>query len=77
MSGWGAARMEDIILIGIGAGLVGFWLMTLLVLWKLIDRQGRPGPVTSALAKEGLMLAHLIVLVTGTAMIIRGLRVFG
>lgn len=68
--------MEDITLIEIGTGLVGFWLATLFVLWKLIDRQGRPGPVKSAVAKEGLMLAHLIVLVTGAAMIISGLHVF-
>lgn len=69
--------MDDTTFLEIGAGLLAFWLVTLLLLWKLIDRQGRPGPVKSTVAKEGLMLAHLIVLAAGTAMVIGGLRIFG
>lgn len=68
--------MEDITFIEIGAGLLVVWLFGLFVLWKLIDRQGRPGPVKSTVAKEALMLAHLIALVTGLALIISGLHVF-
>ncbi len=69
--------MEDHTLIEIGAGLLALWLATFFILWKLIDRQGRPGPVKGTFAKESLMLGHMIVLVTGLAMLISGLSLFG
>ena len=68
--------MDDLTNIEIGAGLLAFWLATLFLLWKLIDRQGRPGPVKSAIAKDGLMLVHMAVLIIGIAMLIKGLHVF-
>lgn len=69
--------MDDLTTIEIGAALLAVWLVTLFALWKLIDRQGRPGPVKSTLVKESLMLAHMAVLITGLAMIVTGLHVFG
>lgn len=68
--------MNDMTTIEIGAALLAVWLVTLLAMWKLIDRQGRPGPVKSALAKETLMLVHMALLIIGLAMIITGLHVF-
>jgi cytochrome b561 len=67
--------MDDITIIEIGLGMVAFWLATIVVLWKLIDRRGRPGPLKSALAKESLMLAHMAILLFGLAMVIKGFHV--
>jgi len=69
--------MDELTAIEIGAGLLVVWLATLFVLLKLIDRRGHPGPITSNFAKECLMLAHMVVLVIGIAMIVNGLQVFG
>lgn len=69
--------MEDLTLIEIGAGLLVLWFVTLFGLWKLIDRQGRPGPVKSTFLKEGLMLVHMTVLVAGLAMVVNGLHALG
>lgn len=67
--------MDEITSIEIGLGLLGLWLATLFVLWRVIDRKGYPGPVRSAVAKDGLMLAHLTLLVIGGAFIVSGLQI--
>jgi len=69
--------MDNLTTIEIGAGLVVFWFVTLFVLWKLIDRKDRPGPITSNFAKECLILVHMGVLVVGIAMLVSGLQLFG
>ncbi len=69
--------MEDLKVVEIGAGLLVLWFVTLFALWRLIDRQNRPGPVKSRLAKECLMLGHMTVLVAGMAMVLMGLQVLG
>ena len=69
--------MEDLKVVEIGAGLLVLWFVTLFALWRLIDRQNRPGPVKSRLAKECLMRGHMTVLVAGMAMVLMGLQVLG
>ena len=69
--------MEDLTSIEIGAGLLVLWFLTLFALWRLIDKQNRPGPIKSRLAKECLMLVHMTVLVVGIAMVVTGLHVVG
>lgn len=64
-------------MIEIGAGLLVLWFVTPFALWRLIDRQNRPGLIKNRLAKEGLMLVHMTVLVAGVAMILMGLQVLG
>lgn len=69
--------MDDLTAVELGAGLLVIWFASLFILFKLIDRRGHPGPITSNFAKECLMLAHMAVLVVGIAMIVSGLQVFG
>lgn len=69
--------MDDIASIEIGTGLLVVWVASLFVLWKLIDRQGRPGPIKNTILKESVMLVHLGLLVTGGAFLIKGLNLFG
>lgn len=67
--------MDHITSIEIGAGLLVVWLATLFALWKLIDRKGYPGPIRHSIAKDGLMLVHLALLVTGIAFMAKGLSI--
>ncbi len=68
--------MDDLTFFEIGAALLVIWLATSPALWKLIDRQSRPGPIKNALAKDSLMLIHLALLIAGLAMVIQGLQIF-
>ena len=68
--------MNDLTILEIGVALLVIWLATSLALWRLIDRQSRPGPVKNALAKESLMLIHLALLVAGLSLTIKGLQIF-
>ena len=67
--------MDEITSLEIGLGVLGLWLATLFVLWKLIDRKGYAGPVRNDTVKESLMLAHLALLVIGLAFIVSGLHI--
>ena len=52
--------MDDLTFFEIERAVI--WLATSPALWKLIDRQSRPGPIKNASPKESLMLIHLALL---------------
>lgn len=69
--------MTDVTTIEVALVLLGVWLATIPLLWLLIGRRGRPGPLKGVLAKEACMLTHMATLLAGAAMLIKGLYVGG
>jgi hypothetical protein len=60
----------------ISAGALLLWLLGLLMLWKLADRPGRPGPIRSAGVIELMMLLDIMLLVIGVSLFIKGSGLF-
>lgn len=58
----------------IGGLLVALYLGALPLLWKTIDRKGRPGLIASNAAIETVMLVHIAVLLAGITLILLGLH---
>lgn len=56
----------------IGAGLLAAWLISLLVLWKTVDRAARPGVIRSQFTVDVMMLLSIMMLLVGVSLIIKG-----
>jgi hypothetical protein len=55
-----------------GAGLLVVWAITFFVLWKTIDRPGRPGIIRGQLTTEHFMLAHILLLIISISLLVKG-----
>ncbi len=62
----------DLTTLELGAGLLTLWAATFVVLWKLVDRPGRPGVIKGRLVTEHFLLAHLFLLITAISLLIKG-----
>jgi len=60
----------------ISAAALALWLVVLLMLWKLADRPGRPGPIRSSAVIETMMLIDIMLLVIGVSMFVKGSGLF-
>ncbi len=59
-----------------GVGLLALWAVTFVVLWKTIDRPGRPGIIRGKLVTEHFMLAHILLLIVAISMLVKGSGLF-
>ena len=59
-----------------GVGLLVVWAVTFVVLWKTIDRPGRPGIIRGQLVTEHFMLAHILLLIVAISMLVKGSGMF-
>jgi hypothetical protein len=62
----------ELIELEIGAALLALWAVTFVVLWKTIDRPGRPGIIKGRLVTEHFMLAHILLLIISISLLIKG-----
>lgn len=62
----------DILELQIGVVLIAVWLVSLVVLWKGVDRAARPGVIKSQLAIDVMMLLSIMTLIVGVSLIIKG-----
>jgi hypothetical protein len=60
----------------IGVVLLAIWLATFVVLWKTIDRPGRPGIIKGRLVIEHVMLAHILLFIVTVSELVRGSGIF-
>jgi hypothetical protein len=60
-----------------GVALLAIWAVTLVVLWKTVDRPGRPGIIKGQLVTEHFLLAHILLLIIAVSMLIKGSGFFG
>lgn len=56
----------------IGVALLATWLISLVVLWKTVDRAARPGIIKSPVAIDVMMLISIMTLIVGISLIIKG-----
>ena len=56
----------------LGAILLAIWAATFVVLWKTIDRPGRPGIIKGQLVIEHFMLAHILLLIIAVSELVKG-----
>ena len=56
----------------LGLGLLVFWALSVVVMWFVINRKARPGPVRSIIAIEGMMLVSMAALIFGIALTAKG-----
>lgn len=56
----------------IGVVLLAIWAATFVVLWKTIDRPGRPGIIKGKLVIEHVMLAHILLLIVTISELVKG-----
>lgn len=66
----------DLLDLELAALLLGAWVISLFVLWKVIDRPGRPGIVKGPFVIDAMMLASLACLVIGVSFLIKGSGLF-
>lgn len=57
----------------IGVALIAFWLLSLALMWFLVDRRTRSGPIRNVGVIEGMMLLSILSLLVGGTLIIKGL----
>ncbi len=62
----------DLVELEWGFGLLALWAATFVVLWKTIDRPGRPGIIKGQLVTEHFMLAHILLLIISLSLLIKG-----
>jgi len=55
-----------------GVGLLALWAVTFVVLWKTVDRPGRPGIIKGQLVTEHFLLAHILLLIVAISMLVKG-----
>ncbi len=67
----------DLTTLELGAGLLTLWAATFVVLWKLVDRPGRPGVIRGQLVIEHFLLAHIFLLIVAICLLIKGSGYFG
>ncbi len=60
----------------IGVVLMAIWIATFVVLWKTIDRPGRPGIIKGRLVIEHFMLAHILLLIVAVSELVKGSGLF-
>ena len=58
--------------IEIGAALLTLWAITFVVLWKTVDRPGHPGVIRGQLVIEHFLLAHILLLLIGVSLLVKG-----
>jgi hypothetical protein len=58
--------------IEIGVALLIAWAVTLVLLLKFVDRPGHAGIIKGQLVVEHVLLAHIILLITGISLTIKG-----
>jgi hypothetical protein len=56
----------------LGVVLLAIWVATFFVLWKIIDRPGRPGIIKGQLVIEHFMLAHILLLIFAVSELVKG-----
>lgn len=56
----------------IGVALLITWVITLVVLLKFVDRPGHAGIIKGQLVVEHVLLAHILLLITGLSLAIKG-----
>jgi hypothetical protein len=56
----------------LGLVLMAVWAATFVLLWKTIDRPGRPGIIKGQLVTEHFMLAHILLLIVAVSFLIKG-----
>lgn len=56
----------------IGVILLVVWIATFVVLWKTIDRPGRPGIIKGQLVIEHFLLAHILLLIITISELVKG-----
>ncbi len=60
----------------IGVILLVVWIATFVVLWKTIDRPGRPGIIKGQLVIEHFLLAHILLLIITISELVKGTGFF-
>jgi hypothetical protein len=66
----------DMTVIEIGAALLITWVVTLVALLKLVDRPGHAGIIKGPLVVEHFLLAHILLLIVGLSLVIKGSGLF-
>jgi len=61
----------------LAALLIGLWVASLVVLWKVVGSAGRPGLVQNAVVVDMMMLVSVALLISGVAFLIKGSGFFG
>ena len=62
----------DLVDLELGVLLLALWAATFVVLWKTVDRPGRPGIIKGQLVTEHFMLAHILLLIIALSFLIKG-----
>jgi hypothetical protein len=64
--------MTHLLELELGAVFMICWALSLAALWFTVDREGRPGPIRSVAAIEGMMLFSIFCLILGVTFLIWG-----
>jgi hypothetical protein len=62
--------------IEIGVALLITWVVTLVLLLKFVDRPGHAGIIKGQLVVEHFLLAHILLLIVGLSLAIKGSGLF-
>ena len=66
------AKSMNLLNLELAALLIGLWVASLVVLWKVVGSAGRPGIVQNAVVVDIMMLISVAFLITGFAFLIKG-----
>jgi hypothetical protein len=66
----------DMTEIEIGAALLITWAITFVLLLKFVDRPGHAGIIKGQLTIEHFLLAHILLLIVGLSLLIKGSGLF-
>lgn len=62
--------MSHLLELELGAVFLICWGLSLVAMWFLVDRKGRPGPIRSVAAIETMMLLSIFCLILGVTFLI-------